>query len=276
MGKFVKIFLVASVVVLGAVFLYFSISQIQMAKENGVPGPKVTALGHVWETTLIVSEYENHSESAVHAIFEAPKSFDPQDPEITHQILIDLCNVVVDNAKLFDQGGLDLEQFDHVDVNLRIGKKKAFAFDPALFLKDGVCGNNFYILESDREETRTASNHTPQEEVTAVLQAWGVRSGGVKFVVGTNGRQIQVEYFTEPEFKRDLKDLNVKSLCILALMNMKPNVNMLVTEIDPSTYDQMVVKAVFQKTSLGGVYKSSKSGSVTFELENGKCGEVVR
>lgn len=275
MSKLVKILLVGGVVLIGAMFLILNVFSQWKARENGVPGPQIQALGHDWQTTLIVNDDPEHSQTAVHVIFEAPETFDPQDPVMDHTTFIDLCNVVVQNPMLFDQRGIVPEQLDHVDINLRIDGAKALTFDPSIRLKDGACSTNFYFERSDRNAVKTSSRHSVLDEGVSIVRSWGITQQKITFSSGTAGRVIKVEFATDAGFKRDLKSIDAYALCVLALVSMDEKVNMLVTEIEPSTYDKLDIKIIASQFNVGGIVKSSTSGSRTFALKDGQCGEVV-
>lgn len=246
---------------------------------RGRAGPDIEVLGHRWASEVFdgdgaTDDEPAHNTYAIWVNLDAPETFHVTDHTVNHTMLIEMCNAVLAATAELVPEGVTLGDLDHVDVNFRIGGQKAFPYDATVVLENGLCINAFrYDILSSRLDTKF-SQHEPIEEGTAIMQAWGMKQGKLKFSNKNGHRSIEVNYEPLSEFDRDIASINVSALCILTLATMDKEMSVLGIKIDPSKYSEM--KVSIAKTSGGGFASFTKKyGSATLSLSDGKCGGKV-
>ena len=238
------------------------------AQREGTPGPAVEVAGQVFDTLIIPGEGDHDTLATQVHFVSREEVFALKTEEVT-KTLVDMCNAVVSRLDQLSLNRLKVDAINHVDLNVVAGGQKALLLDVSVFVRNGVCQEEFLFEPIDPEE-EAFSKHTQNEMVGAFLHSWGVEQQNLKFTKSTSGNRIEVDYNLLSAFDRDAKSVNVLALCVATLAALKPETKVFVVTVAPANYPEMRIK-VAKTRSAGGFSVTTGGGSASLPIENGRC-----
>lgn len=236
-----------------------------------VAGPNIIVEGEEWATEIIEGTPE-HNSFAVWLNATPPEGKTFTESEDVLAALDGICEAVVASPDVFGRFGLIESDFQHVDLNIVRAGWRMLPFDITVYLEDGACSDrmSFQRLADAVEDDVSASRHAMDQSFFSTIASFGLVRTNVEFT-NTNGKRvIKATYDPVPAFGRTPDTVWALPLCVMTLLSLDRETNVLGIPIEPRNYTEM--EMILGRSSGSSFFRTTRTfGSVSMRLDDGLC-----
>lgn len=234
--------------------------------------PDLVIDGATW-TTQLVDSGSDHNNIAIWVVLTPPDGTRFSDASEIAQRLHAACDLILAELDGFNHFGVTADRFDHIDLNIRIGRSFALPYDVSLSKPEGSCVTNF-LFDRAVPDAGTASGHAYEDHVRANLLSWGLKRAEIALADDGAGDRIEVTFDVLPEFGRRPEAIDGRALCILALVSMDQVITVQGQQVELAQMREITLR-LRRSSGLSVLNLKQPLGSLTLGLEDGKCGEKL-
>ncbi|MCH2075669.1 MAG: hypothetical protein MK180_02125 [Rhodobacteraceae bacterium] len=234
-------------------------------------GPNIIVEGEEWKTEIIEGTPE-HNSFAVWLNATPPEGKTFAEGEDVLAALDGICEAVAARPDVFGRFGLIESDFQHVDLNIVRAGWRMLPFDVTVYLEDGACTDrrSFQRLFDAVEEDASASRHATDQSFFSTIASFGLVRTNLEFT-NTNGKRvIRATYDPVPAYGRTPDTVWALPLCVMTLLSLDREMNVLGIPIEPRKYTEM--EMTLGRSSGSSFFRTTRTfGSVSMRLEDGLC-----